>query len=248
MIEDEFVGRIPTEIAREFIKETAGEASSNIKIESQGSQITVLPFYDTRDFGSLVRGDAPTRSFTIHYETDWHGVSSPNEDGLRIILSDKASIMQIDVIRFPIAKILDIISNYYQDHYADTPNIVIDENNLRMIYASKPWQINNAIGHYYLESIVKSDMSVTSSGSGISIKPDNSEHAFFATNYESKDRTEWIIAWIKRESMDQIVGVYASFKGDYPMEKIEWRGSSREYYIPEPLYMLLKSIEMKYSN
>jgi hypothetical protein len=101
-----------------------------------------------------------------------------------------------------------------------------------------PWQANGAIGYYYQNNIVKPANSLGCYGSGISIKPDGVDQASI---YENCDQppAEWLIAWTKPEYKEEMVGIHALFSGNYQQIPFEWYGSSKNYTMQQPLWLIL---------
>jgi hypothetical protein len=146
---------------------------------------------------------------------------SPIND-TKIVLSDGKSAIRIDVIGIPQVKWL------------------------LPLYDDGPYYVCDILESFYRIQILsdseKSEFGHSSSGSGLSVHPDDVEYAGFRTG-NSGDLIEWTLAWTKPEYKDKFIGVHALFQKDYPMKSLSMPGGSGNY-MQTPLYEILDSFSM----
>ncbi len=170
------------------------------------------------------------------------------DNDTQIVLSDGTNAIRIDLIKNP--GINKIIGDYLEYHVsrAELDSLDYDPKDnssdaWKSAYKRFPWFANDAVCEYYKENVVKPVAKLGSTGSGISVKPDGVEYAGVATNGDShNDINEWIIAWTKPEYNDEIICVHSLIKSGYSEKKIEWSGSRTGYIMPEPLWIVLTTI------
>jgi len=179
---------------------------------------------------------------------NWNVVKDIQEGNVtQIVLSDGINAIRMDLIKN--SDINTIIGEYLDYHVSksDLSSLCQDAKNMtdtewHSAYKKFPWYSNDAISEYYQKNIVRPNTQLGGTGSGISVKPDGVAYAGIATNnghHDDKEIDEWFISWTKPEYDNEIIGVHSLFKGDYPSVEIEWRGSSTNYAMPEPLWIVL---------
>ncbi|NYT02989.1 MAG: hypothetical protein GKC10_09590 [Methanosarcinales archaeon] len=157
----------------------------------------------------------------------------------QIVLSDGVSAIRVDLIKYPDRE----IDKLMLEHLIRDKTIPENYSSScicpwRFIYALVPWQANGAIGNYYKTEIIKPVNDLRCSGSGISIKPDGVEQASIHESCEELP-AEWVIAWTKPEYDEELIGIHAIFSGRYLQMPFEWHGSSKDYSMQQPLWLIL---------
>lgn len=164
--------------------------------------------------------------------------SSQGNDS-RIVLSDSYSTIQIDVIKG--IDVETLIKNYLKRPLDSEVPEGIAYWPWKEICSRVPWYSNDAMVLYYLENTL--GRPGNSHGSGISVEPDGTKYAGVSTNYQEDIMPlSWTIAWTKPTYDNMLIGVHGVFNRKYVGKKIEWHGSSREYYMPKGMYSILMSI------
>lgn len=188
-------------------------------------------------------------SLCFEIPNGWKVIKDAQVDNdTQIVLSDGANAIRVDLIKHP--GIGKIIGDYLEYHVSKSELASFDYNPRDMsneswqyAYARYPYYSNDAVCEYYKENVIKPVTHMSSSGSGNFIKPDGSEYAGVATNGDSRnDINEWIVAWTKPKYDSEVIGIHSLFKGKYPEIKVKWGSSERDYSLPEPLWIVLATI------
>ncbi|HOO54576.1 MAG TPA: hypothetical protein PLX30_10140 [Methanothrix sp.] len=155
-----------------------------------------------------------------------------NKGDIQIVLSNKSSTIQIDFVKIP-GGIIQVLGDWLRDSWPKR-------------YFADQWEINRAIGYYYINYIVNLDRSsYQRSGTGLSMKPDSVLYPYYGYKENPKSDYDWIVAWTKPNYNDRIVGIHAVFKDNYDETIISAGGGANvKMYMQQPLYSLLSKLNI----